>query len=231
MSDSERIIKLKNFLKISYNRIAEEIQLNTSQTLYDIKNGKHGISKEVADKISARYLNINKAWLLTGEGEMILQGEENVQNLGRPRSTFKEALTNVRFFAVTPTATFQEFCTGISEAPETIEILKFEGDILDESACVFEVSGNSMAPQIQSGAYILCNEVPPTKWHTLRRCVVVIAYGDKFVIKRIIGNYLDCENYIILGSDNPDYPGTCEVCLSDIRCIFKAVRIITQSIN
>ncbi len=231
MVDSERIIKLKNFLGISYKRIAEETGLNTYQTLYDIKNGKHGISKEVADKISVRYLNINKVWLLTGEGEMLNQNNDVVQNLGTPKSALNENLTSVRFFMVTPTATFQEFCSGASESPDTISILQVDGDVLDDSACVFEVSGNSMAHQIQSGAQILCNEVSPTRWHTLRGGVVVIAYGDKFVIKRILHNYLDCENYLILGSDNPDYPETQKVSLSDIRCIFKAVRVISQPIN
>lgn len=74
MSDSERIIELKNFLEKSYNRIADECGLNNSQTLYDIKNGKHGISKDIAEKIASRYLNISKQWLLTGEGEMLIPG-------------------------------------------------------------------------------------------------------------------------------------------------------------
>lgn len=72
MSDSERIIKLKEYLEKSYNKIAEECGLNNAQTLYDIKNGKHGISKDVAETISNKYLNISKQWLLTGEGEMLV---------------------------------------------------------------------------------------------------------------------------------------------------------------
>lgn len=72
MSDSERIIKLKEYLEKSYNKIAEECGLNNAQTLYDIKNGKHGISKDVAETISNKYLNISKQWLLTGEGEMLI---------------------------------------------------------------------------------------------------------------------------------------------------------------
>lgn len=71
MSDSERIIKLKEYLEKSYNKIAEECGLNNAQTLYDIKNGKHGISKDVAETISNKYLNISKQWLLTGEGDML----------------------------------------------------------------------------------------------------------------------------------------------------------------
>ena len=43
MTDSERIIALKNFLAKSYRQIAADVGLATVQTLYDIKNGKHGI--------------------------------------------------------------------------------------------------------------------------------------------------------------------------------------------
>lgn len=71
MTDSERIIKVKEFSGMSFSKLAEYVGLNTVQTLYDIKNGKHGISKDVAEKIQAKYLNVNIAWLLTGEGEML----------------------------------------------------------------------------------------------------------------------------------------------------------------
>lgn len=73
MTDSERIIALKNFLAKSYRQIAADVGLATVQTLYDIKNGKHGISKEVAEKIQATYLNISLVWLLTGEGSMLVE--------------------------------------------------------------------------------------------------------------------------------------------------------------
>lgn len=82
MTDSERIKELKKFTGLNFSKLAEEIGLNTVQTLYDIKNGKHGISKEVAEKIQARYLNISVAWLLTGEGEMLVDNQviQNNQN-------------------------------------------------------------------------------------------------------------------------------------------------------
>ena len=73
MTDSERIKEFRKFTGLNFSKLAEEIGLNTVQTLYDIKNGKHGISKDVAEKIQAKYLNINIAWLLTGEGEMLIE--------------------------------------------------------------------------------------------------------------------------------------------------------------
>lgn len=84
MTDSERIEELVKYSGLNIKRLAEEIGLKTVQTLYDIRNGKHGISKDVANKIKGKYLNINFNWLLTGEGEMlcgVVQNNENGDNI------------------------------------------------------------------------------------------------------------------------------------------------------
>lgn len=82
MTDSERISKLAEYSGLSIKKLSEEIGLKTVQTLYDIKNGKHGISKEVANKIKGRYLNINTTWLLTGEGDMFIDNSTQINNSG-----------------------------------------------------------------------------------------------------------------------------------------------------
>ena len=82
MTDSERISKLAEYSGLSIKKLSEEIGLKTVQTLYDIKNGKHGISKEVANKIKGKYLNINTTWLLTGEGDMFIDNSTQINNSG-----------------------------------------------------------------------------------------------------------------------------------------------------
>ena len=72
MTDIEIITKVAEYTGLSFNKLAKEIGLTSPQTFYDIKAGKHGISKELAEKIQARYLNISEAWLLTGNGEMLV---------------------------------------------------------------------------------------------------------------------------------------------------------------
>lgn len=79
MTDSERLIMISKYAGVSLNKLAKEIGITTPQTFYDIKAGKHGISKDLAEKIQARYLNISMAWLLTGEGEMLLSESEVVE--------------------------------------------------------------------------------------------------------------------------------------------------------
>ena len=85
MSDSERIKRLEEYTGLSLNKLAATIGIKSPQTFYDIKNGKHGISKDLAERIKAKYLNINISWLLSGEGEMttpsIDQNNENGHNI------------------------------------------------------------------------------------------------------------------------------------------------------
>lgn len=85
MSDSERIRRLEEYTGLSLNKLAAAIGIKSPQTFYDIKSGKHGISKDLAERIKAKYLNINISWLLSGEGEMttpsVIQNNENGNNI------------------------------------------------------------------------------------------------------------------------------------------------------
>lgn len=92
MTDKERINELKKITGLNFRRLASEIGIKTVQTLYDIKNGKHGISKDLAEKIHARYLNINLAWLLTGEGDMLKDMDNTINQ------ELKMFIARIKFF-------------------------------------------------------------------------------------------------------------------------------------
>ena len=188
-------------------------------------------------RISNSDVDLNIKWLLTGEGEMLKPKEQktdgNAEMVGRAfrASTPDEGVANVRFFAVTPTATFQEFCDGESEDPEYIPVIAPANEYIDESSCVFEIHGESMLPMIPDKARVLCREIPPTKWHNISEGVIVIAYRDRFVIKRVIKNRLGNDDYLVIASDNPDYPGEETVSRADIRCISQARQVLSYPIR
>lgn len=197
-----------------------------------ISSMRKSLQPDKIASIQKEFPDLNTTWLLTGEGEMLQQDlGANATLLGKPTIEIRENLVDVKFYQVTPTATFKDYCQGMQENPDFISILPISGETIDDTSCVFEIHGDSMAPQIQDKAKVLCREIPPTRWHLLSDCVVVIAYAEKFVIKRIAKNRLDSESYLVLESDNPDVPGAESVQLADIRCIFKAERIISQRIN
>lgn len=71
MTASERVFNLLKYTGLSARALANKLGLKGPQIFYDIKAGKCGISKDLADKIQEKFQNINKTWLLTGEGEML----------------------------------------------------------------------------------------------------------------------------------------------------------------
>lgn len=224
------------------NRLKEALQLPNDKELANtlgiskaaISNWRKRNSIDL-DRVFSVCEQINIDWLLTGEGSMSNEELEPVGNaelLGIQVPAIAEATVPVRFFEPEPSATFKEFCEGMNESPETINILPEQSDHIDELSCVFKVSGDSMAPQIQNGAKVLCREVIPSRWHYVRKGVIAIVYDDRFVIKRVEKNCLDHigDNYILLSSDNPEYPGKEKAYLGNIRCIFEVIRVISQRV-
>lgn len=55
---------------MTVNRFARHIGLPRGENLYQIKRGNNGVSKGLAEKIVSAFPQIDKLWLLTGEGEM-----------------------------------------------------------------------------------------------------------------------------------------------------------------
>lgn len=211
--------------------IAETLGV-TKAYVNSLLSGRQRFGKKQAE-IWSKNFGLSKSWLLTGEGEMLKDVhsfESNAKLIGQVRSVSNDETVAVRYFEISPTASFKEFCEGQTETPDVINIIPEPRETLDETYCVFDVAGDSMAPQIQNKSRILCREIPPTQWHNLRDCIVAIAYDDRFVLKRIISNNLESENYLKLASDNPEYTATETVSLSAIRCIFRAIRIVSQHI-
>ena len=56
---------------LSINSFALRIGLSRSENLYQIKRGNYGISMALADRIVDSFPEIDKLWLLTGDGDML----------------------------------------------------------------------------------------------------------------------------------------------------------------
>ena len=71
LTPQERIERVVCWAGLSTNAFAAQIGLSSPQSLYQIKSGKHGISRTIAERICNRYPDIDFGWLMTGEGEML----------------------------------------------------------------------------------------------------------------------------------------------------------------
>ena len=68
----EIISKLLNYSELNAKQFAEKIGLERPQAIYDIQKGKtKSISPSMANKILSAFPELNKSWLLSGEGNML----------------------------------------------------------------------------------------------------------------------------------------------------------------
>lgn len=229
MSFKDRVLEYIVYKGLSVKSFEEQARLSNGAVSKMGENTR----RSTLDRISTAFPDLNIIWLQTGIGRMINEPSDpkaNAHLVGIPALAQIEDTVQVRFFEPSPSATFKEFCSGVTQTPDTMNIIPEPGEVIDELSCVFTVSGESMAPQIQDGAKILCREVLPSRWHSLQHGVIAIVYEDRFVIKRIKKNCLDDKDYILLGSDNPAYPEMEKAYLGNIRCIFQVKRLISQRI-
>lgn len=223
-SVKSRLIKYLEFKNISKSEFGRTIGVSSAY----ITSMRKSIQPDKIKAIIESYPDLNTNWLLTGEGEMLNNTEGNVSLLGTAEKAIHENTVSVIFFDISPSATFSELDDAISKSYDTLEVVPLHGERITPEYCIFEIHGDSMTPTLLSHARILCKKIPESKWHYAEG-VVVIAYRNKVVVKRIERNDLLGNNCIILTSDNPEY-GSETVAQSDIHCMFKAKRIISQDI-
>lgn len=196
------------------------------------RNLKGSPSASKIEDILNSFPELNRVWLVTGEGNMLKADatKSNTRLIGEAYSASQRDadVSLVDFIPVSAHASFIEDYPCAAEFDQLPVILKSEEKADIESLKIFEVEGDSMIPTIQPGAMVLTKLIPECRWHYAEG-VVVAAYDDFVVLKRVIRNELLTSNRIILGSDNERY-GEMTVAAADLRAMFKAKRILSQDI-
>ena len=71
----ERLERVLEYANMTANAFAVHIGMQRSENIYHIKRGAFGISEELAERIIARFPEINQTWLLSGVGDMLLENK------------------------------------------------------------------------------------------------------------------------------------------------------------
>ena len=72
MTGADILNKLLKYSGLNGKSFSEKIGLIRPQSIYDIQNGKtRNISPSMANKIISVFPEVNRVWLLTGEGKML----------------------------------------------------------------------------------------------------------------------------------------------------------------
>lgn len=172
-----------------------EISGVANGTIGDIERGKSNGSKKTLEKLAnALKLNsIEKDELYTA----FLGRKVNESETLKSNATILEEETLISI-PVMAKASAGNGYLNFSNQPLYNKLIRKNG--FHEHCYLIEVSGNSMEPLIQDGAYVV---VDPYQTDYIEGKVYVIKYADEVYIKRVI---LKTEaKVMILKSINPDY--------------------------
>lgn len=89
MKDRERISMLLGHLKMNANEFASSLGYKRTDRIYNVLNGRNGISSAMARDINQKYKCVSFDWLAYGEGEMLCQqstenSEQRINLLNTP---------------------------------------------------------------------------------------------------------------------------------------------------
>lgn len=212
MTDKEKIIALREYTGMSLKRISEEAGLGTPQTLYDIKSGKHGISRDVATKLKIRFPKISLSWILAGEGDMIDNVPDNTEPLIEDSETSgRVPLLPISAFAG-PISTFAS--SGVKRQDcETI----FSPTSGAELALT--ISGDSMEPQLHDGTIIFIKRINDEAFIPWGHTLVLDTENGAFVKDIYPGPTPD---KVVAKSKNTKYPDM----IIPRECIYGIYRVL-----
>ena len=196
------------------NQVTKECGLSKG-LIGQARTGKSDLGAKAVDKISSTYTDLNRVWLLTGEGEML-----NTPSAPVPKEKRGALTQTVQYFPeVEATGGHMDLYEDRKENSVSLEIPRsFDCDY------ALNLAGDSMAPLYNPGCIILIK-----RW-TER----FIEYGRVYLIVTKMGNRMvkyirpaSDEAYIICASENPAYHPF-EVAREDILALYAVKGCIFQ---
>ena len=219
-SVKDRLLRFLQHLGIGQNKFEKNVGLSVGY----INKLRHEPSPTKLRLIINKYPELNQAWLLTGEGNML---KENAESNAVPFTPDRHVMV-----PVVSAYARAGYITGYAD-PEYISQLPtvdFTPDReMQGNYIAFEVKGDSMddgsKESYVDGELVICREVRQDLWrdcklHINKRDFVIVC-TEGVLIKRITEHDVDAHT-ITIHSLNPEYPDR-TISLADVRQIFSVV--------
>ena len=213
MVTKERIEKILEIYSINAKVLAERIGLDRPQAIYDILHGKtKSISDAMAIKIVSVFPEINKIWLLTGEGNVL----NSILAEDHSEESSKKNLIPLYDDAAT-IGGMNDMVADVNNPARVTEYVD-AGDWFSGATSAIHHYGDSMI-EYPSGCILALKRVVDTR---------LIMNGENYVIEtdefRITKQVQDDGDYIVAYSSNREtYP--------DGRLIHAPIRIPKETIR
>lgn len=246
--NKERVIEIMeeilSYVELNPKQFSESLGFDRPQAIYDIMNPlkKVGISKNMADKICSKYTNINKMYLLTGEGKLLNTDKPGIPDpqIIDSEDELKAALD--KGVKLLPEVDFQ-FAAGqidLISGTENIKRYWFLPDCRDCEA-VAQIAGDSMAPAYPSGCWVALKKYGYSKedatqipFGNVFGIVVQDKYtGDYHGYIKVLRRYKDqslCHKYWIAHSLNEKEYDDFDIEIAQVRSLWVVKQHIVSDI-
>lgn len=182
MTAKEILEKLLSHTGLTINSLATEIGLGRAQALYDIQNEKtKNITPSMADRIIQRFSDIDRVWLLTGEGDMLGGHDPRTEPTEFSLDKLEKARALADELGVELIPMFSEPFKGgndgypIAESMNEVESVWTMPDV--RADMIVPVVGDSMAPTFPQGSRLAVSRV----WFRVDE-PLSIPFGEAFAI-------------------------------------------------
>lgn len=200
------------------------------QRLHDIARGQtKSISYEIADKICDTYPTINKKFLLTGEGDMLISEPK-----GNAEVYVPDNVMTVPVVPYTARAGVMGDYEQIFASDEYEQMLIPQDKVRNGKYLIFTVGGESMEPELRHRDRVLARLVDRSYYKDIKlhirnwRVWVIVTRTEGILIKQILAH--DVPNHTItLHSFNSIYPDF-TVDLSDVIDIYNVVELVSRQL-
>ena len=205
----ERMNRFDQYMKekgLNDNQVTSKCGLSQG-LLGQARTGKSDLGNKTIDKILNFYQDLNKVWLLTGEGEMLQSGADSTETT--------DVANKIPLLPVSAQGgSLNDFVVSVKES----DCERIISPIKDAEYAM-SVSGDSMSPEYPSGSQILIKRINEKAFIDWGRTYVLDTCNGT-VIKRLFPT--ESKDRVICKSINPEYPPF-EVCLADVYGVYRVL--------
>lgn len=214
MRKIDRFDKYMLFKGLNDNKVTIDLGLSVGTIGKSRKEGRD-LSDRVIEQILNFYNDLNKVWLMTGEGEMLKEDSDKAMGdtgITTFESTYQKLVPLIPLFA--QGGRLNDF----TESVKPIDCEKVISPIKGAEFAI-TVTGDSMSPEYPNGTQVLIKRINEKAFIDWGR-VYVLDTCNGIVIKKIMPT--SDEKRIKCVSINPEYPPF-EVSLQDIFGLYRVM--------
>lgn len=203
----DRLTKFRQYKKLGQGKF-EKLSGLSNGYLTQLRKAP---GSEKLQRILCAFPDLNRTWLLTGEGDMLngVQAEQTIQ---------PSTESDIHLIPLLPVSaqggSLNDFVVSIKESSCEKIISPIKG-----ADYAMSVSGESMAPEYPSGSQILIKRIDEKAFIDWGR-VYVLDTCNGTVIKRLFPS--EAADKVLCKSINPEFPPF-EVSLSDVYAVYRVL--------